>query len=163
MRIQKRVNELHKQNFHVEAVILHGQAIEHALKEIFYNFRAKREIMDTLALTDPHADIVLSDKEINRNLGVLIGKLRGFTGETDLVKELEYFNTNFRKHFVHHAFFTTDEMFREKQLEAIAYLTSAEKMGKLVRMLSDERKRVMREAEDLYPHVSAPDGTRPIS
>lgn len=159
-RIQARITALHKQDFHVEAMILHTQAVEHATREILWEFRVKREILDTLGKDDPYKNVDLSEEELEKiPLGSLIGKLRDITGETELVKELTRFNNDFRKHFVHRAYFTTEENFKKKEEEAKEYMASEEKMGKLVRLLSDERMRVLREAEELYPVQSALGGS----
>jgi hypothetical protein len=151
-RIQARITALHKQEFHIEAMILHSQAVEHSLRETLWAFRVKRELLDALGKDDPHEKVDLSEESLESSpLGGLIGKLKEITGETELVNELTYFNKNFRKQFVHRAYFTTEENFKAKEEEAKEYMKGEEKMGKLVRLLSDERIRALKEGEGLYP------------
>ena len=148
-RIGPRLEKLHKNDLQIEAIMVNGQTVEYAVKIILKSQRAKREVLAILNKPDPYSKIKLADKDIEQPLGGMIDLLKRFNTDKTLIDSLEHFNKKFRKHAIHHAFFTDDPSFKKMEDEIREYLTS-EDMKKMVMGLLTAVSIVKKETEDLY-------------
>jgi hypothetical protein len=109
-----RIEKLHKAGFHLEALMVNGQLIEHAIKNVLFMCRLKRDVCQQIGLPDPYPVVQLSNEKLRefkknfenfdrKTLGKVIGLLRLVTEENGMADELEKFN-GMRIETIHHAF-----------------------------------------------------------
>ncbi len=126
-----------------------GQMLEYAIRTVLSMVRIKSGILKQKAIANPFPAIDASEDSIERiPLGALIGKLKAFTGENDLIVKLTNFNRKFRQDFVHHAFFVSEEKMAEMERESDEYFKGSEFSDMTIGLVNYQRQ-IQQEIADL--------------
>lgn len=149
-RANIRLQKLWDNNLWVEAMILHCQIVEYAIRFLLKEYGVKREILHIRGEVDPTEAVAkLKDDDIKKApLGTLIGELKNYMGHNNLTLLLDDLNQNFRKDFVHHVFFTTDANLEDALTRAKAYF-SDDKFKNLIKSLNEAEEKIRLEMDPL--------------
>lgn len=100
----ERIKKLQEQGFHIEAVIIQAQVIEHIVKLVLYGYGSRRRMLKILGENDAFMDVKLDILEADDTpLGGLVGTLKKFVGNHEVIEQLGRLNT-LRKGAVHKIF-----------------------------------------------------------
>lgn len=143
----RRLKQLHDAGFHIEAIILNGQIIEHTIKMTLRAYKAKRNILNILDRPDPLREVILTTYE-NDTLGNLIKLFAKFTGETELTKLLWAFKNDYRDEFIHNIFDGSKDI-KQIEKEALDY-TTGQNLQKIIIGLVTSHIKVQDEVHQLY-------------
>jgi len=133
--ITPRIEKLHRDGFHIEAVIVNGQLVEHALKLTLRVFQFKRMIANILNLPDPYKGKPSTEGFEKKEMGKLIDIFKKIEGTSDLTKELDNFKDLYRNDYVHHIFDGSHDL-KEEDQKAKQYLSSFDFAGMVLGIVS---------------------------
>ena len=158
----KRLEKLHKGEFYIEALMVHGQLLEHVLRGILYTCWLKAVVAEEVGAPEPLPVIRKNERQIaqfhkdfadfkKKPLGKIIGLFREATGETELADKSESFN-KIRIKMVHQAFNGIEDIDEVNKAVSI-YLKTAD-LGEIVDRLSPVETRIREEIKALYPKLN---------
>lgn len=145
------LQELRGAGFHLAAIAINAQLIEHALKSALRAFVLRQYVAEILNLPDPYPNAKLEPSESD-TLGTLIERFARFetidTG-SDIAPQLKEFNRKFRRMFIHNLFDGKTEDISVVESEVSRYLDSTE-FSLLVLAIAKAHLRVKQETEHMY-------------
>lgn len=151
-RAVPRIQHLYNSRLYVEAAMVDGQILEYMIRLLLRAYKAKSGVLRELGMPDEFAEAAekISEETIDKDtLGGLIGKLKRFTGEIPFTEKLDRFNKKFRKDFVHHAFFVSDEKLKELESEYENYM-KGDGHRIMMQEMADFLAKAKEETIDLY-------------
>jgi hypothetical protein len=134
--IAERITFLGKVGARLEIIFLYAQAIEHYLKLLIEGYASRRRILHLLGERDLFESVKLVYEE--EELGHLIGILRQFRADPELLKKLNRFN-QLRKEAIHHIFDGRREI-PAIEKEIMDYLASDDSKT-LISAIGEEQKK----------------------
>jgi len=148
-----RLERLHKAGFHLEALMVNAQLVEHAIKNVLFMCHLKKDVCMQLNLPNPYPIIQVSDKQLaaftkdledfnEKSLGGLIGMFRLISDEKEVADELNKFNDK-RVETIHHAFNGVKDLEdfdaeAHKTVEDMSYKKAIILLGLLHQKIQDE-------------------------
>lgn len=157
-----RIESLMRSGFHIERMMVNAQLVEHAVKQVLFVCRLKREVANILEIVDPYANVGRDKNEqewfeevfknfSRKSLGIVTRLLRMITKDDNLANKIEEFNT-YRQEFIHQVFNGMREM-EEIDKEADDYLSNKKDLAEIVIPLAYLQKRVRGEVNEIIQQV----------